>query len=166
MHQLSLDNCKKFITKYLDPNQSYKICEVGAEGQGGSYRQALDIRTANWSVTTFDLTTNFDVDVALASPEDWQLAPEHQHAYDVILCGQCLEHVKRPWKFIHQLCELAKPNALLFLTAPNTWDYHAYPIDCWRIWPDGMRALFEDARIIELECFFVSCDTVGIGRMP
>lgn len=164
MHPTAIEHCKKFIAKYLDPQVSLKIAEVGADGQNGSYRLNCVIANPNWQYTTFDMSNQYDVDVKLSSPEDWQLAPEHIGAYDVIICGQVLEHVRRPWKFIHQLRELGHPGTILYLAAPNTWDFHEYPIDCWRIWPDGMRTLFEDAHIQDLETYFVHADTIGIGR--
>lgn len=40
----------------------------------------------------------------------------------------------------------------MYISTPNTIEYHAYPIDCWRAYPDGMRALLDWAGLIVLEC--------------
>jgi hypothetical protein len=163
VHNLSIDNCQNFAAKYLR-SPGLKIAEVGGAGVGGSYRAFVNFPIP-YTYMIFDLEPTKHVNVVLNSPEQWLLPEEHIGAYDVIISGQTLEHVRRPWIWIHQFVQLAKPNALVFLTAPNTWDFHEYPIDCWRIWPDGMRALFEDAGIEEIECFARHTDTVGIGRV-
>ena len=28
--------------------------------------------------------------------------------------------------------------------APVSWPYHEDPVDCWRIYPDGLRALYDE----------------------
>jgi hypothetical protein len=33
---------------------------------------------------------------------------------------------------------------------PVSWVYHEAPIDCWRIYPEGMKALYEDASLTVL----------------
>lgn len=162
MHQLSIENCQNFAAKYVH-DKLLAIAEVGSGGEGGSYRSYVNFPIP-FTYTAFDLSPDHIVDVVLKSPEDWGLDESHQHVYDVVLSGQCLEHVRRPWLWIKQLVQLAKPGALIFITAPNTWDFHEYPIDCWRIWPDGMRALFEDANIKEIEMYTRYVDTIGIGR--
>ena len=63
-----------------------------------------------------------------------------------------------------KLSELSE-GALIWICAPNTEKFHEYPIDAWRIWPDGMRALFREAGIQEISCFADEADTVGIGRL-
>jgi hypothetical protein len=30
---------------------------------------------------------------------------------------------------------------------PASWPYHEAPVDCWRAYPEGMRALCEDAAL-------------------
>jgi hypothetical protein len=30
---------------------------------------------------------------------------------------------------------------------PVSWVYHEAPVDCWRIFPEGMKVLYEDASL-------------------
>ena len=30
---------------------------------------------------------------------------------------------------------------------PVSWVYHEAPVDCWRMFPEGMKALYEDASL-------------------
>jgi len=47
---------------------------------------------------------------------------------------------------------------------PAEWPYHAHPIDCWRVYAEGMRGLLECAHLEVLDCFTAGTDTVGVGR--
>ena len=44
---------------------------------------------------------------------------------------------------------MLRPAGLFYLNAPSNGDFHRYPVDCWRIMPDGMRYLFEEALQLE-----------------
>lgn len=37
---------------------------------------------------------------------------------------------------------------------PVSWPYHEAPVDCWRVYPEGMRALYEEAGLeVELSAY-------------
>ena len=82
--------------------------------------------------------------------------------YDVLISGQTMEHVKRPWEWLKSLVQYFK--FYICIIAPNTWKEHKYPIDTYRYFPDGMRDLFEYAGIDPIEIFKDGKDTIGIGR--
>lgn len=162
MHPSTYQRCEEFARSYLDDARALRIADVGSYDVNGTYR---DIFTRpSWNYTGFDLEAGPNVDVVLSTAEDWKLEPADIGAFDVVVSGQVLEHVRRPWLWIQQLVKLSKVGGLIWICAPNSWGYHEFPIDCWRIWPDGMRALFEDVGIQELGCHAIGPDTVGIGR--
>src|ERR1700758_690440 len=39
------------------------------------------------------------------------------------------------------MCRIVRPGGLIFLIAPSRGPEHRYPVDCWRFYPDGYRAL-------------------------
>ena len=43
---------------------------------------------------------------------------------------------------------ICKPGGLVITIGPVSWPYHEAPIDCWRAYPEGMRALHEDAGLV------------------
>jgi hypothetical protein len=55
-------------------------------------------------------------------------------------------------------------NGYVFITAPWSWEIHRYPVDCWRILPDGMRELIEQGGGEFVESYTIDRDTWGIGR--
>jgi SAM-dependent methyltransferase len=161
MHQSSLDHCAAFIREYL-PDGLARIADVGASAEGGCYRHSFD--NPEWEYVGFDIHAGGNVDVVLSDPEDWQLDSKYVESFDVVISGQTLEHVRRPWKWIKDVASLCKSGGLIWICAPNTWEFHEFPIDCWRIWPDGMRALFAEAGLVEISCFYKGPDTIGIAR--
>ena len=83
--------------------------------------------------------------------------------YDVVISGQVMEHVKRPWEWLKNLTQYYRK--YICIIAPNTAKQHRYPIDTYRYFPDGMRDLFEYAEISALEIFKDRKDTIGIGTI-
>jgi SAM-dependent methyltransferase len=164
MHDSSFERCREFVENHLGLEAQLSIADVGSYDVNGTYRPLFDGK--GWTYIGFDVAAGPNVDVVLHSPEDWQLSSEHRGAFDVVISGQTLEHVRRPWLWIKQVAELCKPGGLIWICAPNTWSFHEHPIDCWRIWPEGMRALFTEANLLEIEARFFGPDTVGIARCP
>ena len=87
-------------------------------------------------------------------------------AYDLVISGQCLEHVENPFRLVAEMARVLKPGGLMLLTAPWQHPIHRYPLDCWRILPDGMRALLADAGLKPLDTYTIENDCWGIGKKP
>jgi SAM-dependent methyltransferase len=141
-----------------------QIADVGSYDVNGTYRPLFP--HDRWRYVGFDVVAGPNVDVVLGDAEHWHFAEEYKGAFDVVISGQTLEHVYRPWIWIKQVAGLCRPGGLVWICAPNTWVYHEHPIDCWRIWPDGMRALFAEAGLAAIDCGFLGPDTVGIASLP
>jgi hypothetical protein len=73
------------------------------------------------------------------------------------------------------MSRIVKSGGLIFLLAPSRGPEHRYPVDCWRFYPDGFRALAKWAGIDLLEVSTdweedpnpdsAACgDTVGVFR--
>jgi ubiquinone/menaquinone biosynthesis C-methylase UbiE len=61
--------------------------------------------------------------------------------------GQVLEHVPRAWVWLEELARVTKPGGHVITINPVSWPYHEAPVDCWRIFPEGMIALYEHANL-------------------
>ena len=164
MHENSLTLLRDFVNRFLDRSQPLKIADVGSFDINGTYRPCFVC--PQWSYTGFDVRPGPNVDVVLASPEYWATPAEHLEAYDVVVSGQVMEHVRRPWRWIRNVASLCKPGGLIWVSAPNTEVYHEHPVDCWRVWPDGMRAVAGEASLEELTCMANGPDTTGVFRKP
>ena len=60
---------------------------------------------------------------------------------DLIVSGQVFEHMEYFWLTWREMARVVKPGGLIFLIAPSRGPEHRYPVDCWRYYPDGYRAL-------------------------
>lgn len=87
---------------------------------------------------------------------------EWQH--DVVISANVLEHVEDMQRWCDALRRICRPRGLFCVIAPHTLHEHRYPLDCFRIFPDGMRWLFRDCfRIIACEAFEMDTRIVGIA---
>jgi SAM-dependent methyltransferase len=96
---------------------------------------------------------------------------------DVVISGQVLEHAEYFWITALEMARVLKPGGLICLIAPSAGPEHRYPVDCWRFYPDGMRAI---AKFAHLDCLEVKTawdnfgdhesdmwhDTVAVMRKP
>lgn len=69
--------------------------------------------------------------------------------YDVVISGQCLEHVEDTVRWVSAFTRICRPGGLMCIIAPSAQAEHRFPIDCWRILPDGVRWLFRDQEVLE-----------------
>lgn len=154
MHPSSMLAMKNFIEKYLDKNKELDIIDLGSYNINGTYKTLVE-STKNWKYTGMDIEAGPNVDVV-----GWDNITKK---YDVIISGQCLEHVNHPWDWLKNLKNYIKDDGILCLIAPHGFDEHRHPIDTYRYFPDGMRDLFNYANIKELEIYKNELDTIGIG---
>lgn len=161
MHQSCYDACAAFIESHIADKADLSIADIGAYDVNGCVRPLFS--RDGWTYTGFDVTPGPNVDVVLASEYDWSNVPSH--SFDVVVSLNTVEHVRQPWKWMREVARICKPGGLIFLSVPHTIPYHAYPIDCWRVWPEGMRGLLDDAGIEPLSVAVASIDTIAIGRI-
>lgn len=165
MHANSMDLCRGFALGLLTHRPGpLSIADVGSYDVNGTYRPLFD--RPGWRYVGFDIQAGPNVDVVLSSPDGWELAEDHLAAFDVVVSGQCVEHVAAPWRWVHDVARLLKPGGLLWISAPNTEVYHEHPIDAWRIWPAGMTALLQEASFEIISCAAFGPDTTAIARKP
>jgi SAM-dependent methyltransferase len=84
---------------------------------------------------------------------DIQELPMADGSVGAALCLEVLEHVEDPFKAVAELHRVLKPGAMLLVSVPFIWPYHAAPglyQDFWRFTPDGLRRLFKGFRDVEI----------------
>jgi len=142
---------KKFIEKYLT-KKLYKVADVGSYDVNGTFKPLLE----QWDYTGLDIEDGPNVDVVI---EPYYFGEEQ---YDVVVSGNCMEHVEDLVQWADAIKDIVKPNGLLCITTPFKINEHRHPVDCWRVMPDGMRFLFRDMEIIE--CGKEGIDTYLIAK--
>ncbi|MBA4389330.1 MAG: hypothetical protein C0399_00105 [Syntrophus sp. (in: bacteria)] len=147
MHQSSYNIMSQFrnlVTKHFQGNK-VRILDVGSHGVNGTYKEIFTDDKL-YSYTGLDLQPGPNVDYVPSGPYCW---PELQdESFDVIISGQAFEHIEYPWLIIEEINRVLKKNGLICIVAPSRGPEHKYPVDCWRYYPDGFRAL---AKWVHLE---------------
>ena len=161
MHPSSLQMMESLLQKHAAPFIEKRLLDVGAQDVNGTYRE-LVTRLGFHSYTGVDMQRGKNVDFVVPEEGDWSSAVTDR--YPVVISGQCLEHTRWPWIWIGQLTELTADNGLVIVIAPWQWKIHRYPVDCWRILPDGMQALFDWAGLKTVEVGVNEKDCYGVAR--
>jgi len=107
--------------------------------------------------------------------------------FDAIWSSSVIEHVKEPWLWMKELARITKPGGFVAVIGPFTWRQHRVRSgnvkrDAWRILPDGLKILFEQAGLVTEKAELLSLaignkqewrknrgqpiDVLGIGRKP
>ncbi|MEA4840140.1 MAG: methyltransferase domain-containing protein [Bacteroidales bacterium] len=125
------------VDTYLDKNKKLEILDVGSYDVNGSYKSLF--QNPNWSYCGLDIVEGPNVDIVSKGLYDFGIDKQ----FDVVISGNCLEHVEAPWKWIQEVHKVVKKGGLVCIITPFSVPEHRYPIDCWRILPDGYRYLLE-----------------------
>ena len=159
-------NCKRLIKKYAVPHftRDSRVLEVGP-----NFDNLMVLPHKIWDTT--DIVYN--PRLTFQCRENY--IPVSTESYDIVYATNVMEHVRMPWEWIVELARVCVRGGLVILVVPATWPYHPDPIDCWRVYCDGMEALLRHANLIPVMAvtegerhWFRSpvLDTIGIGRKP
>lgn len=161
MHESTYRLMAKFRDT-LSPKH-WTVLDVGSLDVNGSYRDLFP-EHRGWIYTGIDIKPGPNVD-AVVGPYDWSGAVD-PGAFDVVISGQCAEHVPDIYAWARQISRAVRPGGMVCVIAPWRWKQHRYPVDCWRILPDGMRFLLgEVAGLTVLEATInPEGDCRGIAR--
>lgn len=151
MHLSSLINMERFRDKYLSERIGHKldILDLGSTEMGACYKPIF--QKPGWNYVGVDLSPGPNVDLVLQRPYDWREVPSA--SVDLVISGQVLEHVEFFWITALEISRVLRPGGMACLIAPSSGPEHRYPVDCWRFYPDGMRAFAKFARMDCLEVY-------------
>ena len=103
-------------------------------------------------------TIRFQVRQSLEAENEYQF-PIPNDSYDIVVSGQVLEHVRKPWVWMKEVGRVCKPGGIAITIIPASWPYHEAPVDCWRAYPEGMKALYEDSGFVPTLSVFECLET-------
>lgn len=128
-----------------------RVLEIGPDAKPSTYQSLVTASDVEW--TTVDLvydpnrgrrfaSDGSGVDYAMTDPYS---LPFPDESFDVVVSGQVLEHVPRVWAWFVEIARVCRPGGYILTVNPVSWPYHEAPVDCWRVFPEGMRALCTEA---------------------
>ncbi len=171
MHPNSLAIFNKYAMPALRTLNHPKILEVGPDVYPSSYQTLVQQQGGTFSCWhTIDMIqSKACVNFLSKSEYDFDLFSEE---YDVVISGQVIEHVRKIWRWMPEIARVCKREGMVITINPVNWEYHRAPVDCWRIYPEGMRALYDDAGLEVFTSEFestlddgvIDCITIGKKR--
>ncbi|MBO4335973.1 MAG: class I SAM-dependent methyltransferase [Desulfovibrio sp.] len=160
MHKSSFLRMEWFVENYLmkittKRSHPISVLDVGSCDVNGSYKPLFP--KPQFSYVGLDMAAGKNVDIVPRMPYSW--TEIRDDSYDVIISGQCFEHVEFPWVLFEEMARILKPNGLLCVITPRHQLRHRYPVDTYRYDSDGMLAL---AKYANLTPEHVSCNEAPI----
>jgi SAM-dependent methyltransferase len=142
MHPTAWHNCKCFFDTYAAAFQrpGTRIVEIGSLDVNGNLRGCC---AYPFEYTGVDFVDGKGVDVVLQDPYS---LPFDDNSADIVISSSCFEHSEMFWVLFLEIMRILKPDGLFYLNVPSNGDFHRYPVDCWRFYPDSGRALVTWAR--------------------
>ncbi len=128
------------------------IAEIAAHPE----RLCLDIgaglrHTYAENVVNTEIYPSISTDV-LCVGEDLPFADAQ---FDYVICASVLEHTRRPWDVVREICRVVRPGGQILIDWPFLQGVHGYPHHYFNATPQGLSSLFEE-----------SCDVVSSTIEP
>jgi SAM-dependent methyltransferase len=130
----------KYALAHFQP--SIRVLEIGPDQVPSTYRSLVRPPPLDWD--TLDIEARSGVTYLAESEYSFPVADE---SYDIVFSAQVIEHVRRIWLWMPEVARVCRSGGIVITINPVSWPFHEAPIDCWRAYPDGMKALYEDASI-------------------
>ena len=148
MHASAMAQMSRCVDTHLSQGRRYRVVDFGSrisDGQRNSHRDVF----AGYDVeyVGVDIDAGRNVDVVMKRPYK---IPLPANSVDVVVSGQVFEHIPFFWASFLELARILRPGGLIFLTVPSRGHTHDV-YDCWRIYPDGLRAFAAMSRLELLE---------------
>jgi SAM-dependent methyltransferase len=154
-------NSKLLFEKYARPyfKPGVRVLEIGPDGFPSAYRSMVDRPGITWE--TLDVFQ--DPRLTHVATSEYQY-PLESDMYDIVVSGQVIEHVRKTWVWMREVSRVCKAGGIVITINPVSWPYHEAPFDCWRVYPEGMKALYEDASLDVIMSVWESLEAVGFRR--
>ena len=139
-------NVKNFIelcaVKFDADN--YEILDIAPQDHNG----AIEFFKKG-SVKTLDIDKDSDADfIADICENNSNIIPDD--SFDLIICTEVLEHTLNPFDAVKEIYRILKTNGYVCVTVPFNFRIHGPLPDCWRFTEHGLKAVFKDFHIIQI----------------
>jgi SAM-dependent methyltransferase len=148
VHASAMAHMAGCVETYLSRDRRYRVVDFGSRISDGQRTSHRDLFTGyDVDYVGVDIDEGRNVDVVMTRPYK---IPLRSNSVDVIVSGQTFEHIPFFWASFMDLARILRPGGLIFITVPSRGHTHDV-YDCWRIYPDGLRAIAAMSRLELLE---------------
>lgn len=160
MHDSSARLLEQFCIQYLRGKERMRVADVGCYDESETYKKIVEAEGHAY----IGIDCRPGKNVSIVTDEHFEWRGVERGGFEIVISGQTLEHIEQPWVWICRLATITKLGGLIWICAPNSWEFHEVPKDCWRVWPDGMAALLRWGGFEVVNVGKLGPDTWGIGR--
>ncbi len=137
MHQSAMVRMSWFVDNYIKGKGRVRVLDVGSYNVNGCMRPLFDGTEAEY--VGLDIEAGPNVDVVMNEPYNWDNIPDS--SFDFVISANAFEHIEYPWLTIKLIYSKLKQGGIACIHAPLSISEHRFPVDCYRYYPDGFRAL-------------------------
>jgi len=128
-------NASLFFQTYMPTGEGKILVEIGSQDVNGSIRQVAPEVAKYIGV---DFSEGKGVDLILDDP---YTLPFDDNSIDICMSSSVFEHSEMFWLLFLEILRILKPDGLFYMNVPSNGNFHRYPVDCWRFYPDSGKAL-------------------------
>lgn len=133
MHDTANDIGARFLRRYS--RSGHLVVELGAANVNGSIRSFAHSKAKYVGI---DLAPGPGVDLVAECGSQLPIKPQ---SADIVVATSVFEHDDFFWSTFIELLRITKNGGLIYINAPSNGDYHRYPNDNWRFYPDAGKML-------------------------
>lgn len=127
------------------PSEAFRLLDIAPQDHAG----AKPYFPAHASIETLD------IDPASGCTYIGDLCKRNEgiadNTFDCVVCTEVLEHTLQPFHAADEIRRILKPGGLVFVSVPFNFRIHGPLPDCWRFTEHGLRALFSEWDIVQLD---------------
>jgi ubiquinone/menaquinone biosynthesis C-methylase UbiE len=141
--------------------EGLRVLEIGPDGDPSTYWKLAGRPSGEWHTADLAVAVGTEGEHRFMEgapnafthlmKSEYEI-PVENDTYDVVLSGQVMEHVRHIWRWMPELARVCRPGGHVITISPVSWPYHEVPYDCWRAYPEGMRALSDEAGLEVVVC--------------
>lgn len=160
MHENSRLLFERYAKKYFAANA--RVLEIGPDQFPSTFQALTNHANDKWDY--LDIRDRRHGNIISG---DGYHFPIEAGAYDVVFSASVVEHVQAIWDWMPELARVCRQGGAVVTICPTSWPYHEAPVDCWRIYPEGMAALYRHAGLsVELNVNATLENTGEAYRIP
>jgi len=142
MHTGSMLRMSWFVDNYIKAKLTgggvkFRVLDVGSYDVNGCMRSLFDGTDIEY--VGLDIEAGPNVDIVMNDAYNWDNVPNE--SFDFVISANAFEHIEYPWLTIKLIYDKLKPGGFACIHAPLNIGEHRYPLDCYRYFSDGFRAL-------------------------
>ncbi len=166
MNPRSYGLAERFVKEFVRGDNLF-VCDIGSCDINGAFKPLF----AGHEYVGLDIAAGPNVDVVTKELYHY---PFENETFDVVISGSTAEHVQDIFSWVKEIARITKHRGLVCVICPSIHhNMHRHPVDCWRIYPDGMEYLL--GTVAGLEMLLVtrsgreqlrdrSQECIGVGR--